>query len=182
MYDKVVNNLVSKYILEPALIPCLINTNIASRKGMGTKKGLELRKKFDRSFNSKYYILKCDISKYFASIDKDILKAKINRKIKDKDAINIINEILDSYDNGLCIGSNTSQILAIFYLNDLDHYIKEDTVKFVFRRDICQLHRGRWCQACRSQCTWPLSQGHSQVQSLGNCRVGHSSRSLISSC
>ncbi len=83
MYDKVVNNLVSKYILEPALIPCLINTNIASRKGMGTKKGLELRKKFDRSFNSKYYyILKCDISKYFASIDKDILKQKINRKIK----------------------------------------------------------------------------------------------------
>ncbi len=51
---------------------------------MGTKRGLELRKKFDRSFNSKYYILKCDISKYFASIDKDILKQKINRKIKDK--------------------------------------------------------------------------------------------------
>ena len=55
---RLLNNLVSKYILEPALIPCLINTNIASRKGMGTKKGLELRKKFDRSFNSKYYILK----------------------------------------------------------------------------------------------------------------------------
>ena len=35
MYDKVVNNLVSKYILEPALIPCLINTNIASRKRYG---------------------------------------------------------------------------------------------------------------------------------------------------
>jgi len=125
MYDKVVNNLVSKYILEPALLPCLIDANVASRRNMGTKKGLELRKKFDQSFNTKYYILKCDVSKYFASIDKTILKQKIRKRIKDQDALNIIDIIIDSYDCGLCIGSNTSQILAVFYLNDLDHYIKE---------------------------------------------------------
>ena len=72
MYDKVVNNLVSKYILEPAILPCLIDTNVASRKNMGTKKGLELRKKFDQIMKSNYYILKCDISKFFASIDVNI--------------------------------------------------------------------------------------------------------------
>ena len=103
MFDKVVNNLVSKHILEPALLPCLIDTNVASRKNMGTKKGLELRKKYDNKFKSKYYILKCDISKFFASIDKEILKKKIERRIKDKDALEIIYNIIDSYEGGLCI-------------------------------------------------------------------------------
>ena len=34
--------------------------------------------------------------------------------------------IIDSYEEGLGIGNMTSQVLAIFYLNDLDHYIKEE--------------------------------------------------------
>lgn len=74
---------------------------------------------------SKYYILKCDISKFFASINHDILKSKLKRRIKDKDALNIVFAIIDSDDDGLSIGNMTSQVLAIFYLNDLDHYIKE---------------------------------------------------------
>ena len=73
----------------------------------------------------KYYILKCDISKFFASIDRDRLKEKLKKKIKDKDALNIVFKIIDSDENGLSIGNMTSQILAIFYLNDMDHYIKE---------------------------------------------------------
>lgn len=72
-----------------------------------------------------YYILKCDISKFFASIDHDILKQKIKRRIKDKDALKIIFDIIDSEQNGLSIGAMTSQALAIFYLNDMDHFIKE---------------------------------------------------------
>jgi len=104
MYDKVVNNLVSKYILEPAILPCLVDTNVASRRNMGTRRGLELRKQFDNYFKGRdYFILKCDILKYFASIDLDILKVKIRRRIKDNDALNILDEIIDSYDNGLCI-------------------------------------------------------------------------------
>ena len=73
----------------------------------------------------KYYILKCDISQFFSSIDHNILKSKILRRIKDKDALKIIFDIIDSYSPGLGIGSMTSQVLAIFYLNDLDHFIKE---------------------------------------------------------
>ena len=109
-------------------MPCLIDQNVASRKGMGTHKGLEYAKEYNRKCKIKYkdyYILKCDISKFFASIDKEILKEKLKRKIKDKDAIDIVFKIIDSEENGLCIGTMTSQALAIFYLNDLDHYIKE---------------------------------------------------------
>ena len=114
--------------LYPAILPCLLNVNVASRKDMGTKKGLQLMNKFIRNCKiqyKKYYILKCDISKFFSSINHDILKEKILKRIKDKDAIKIVFDIIDSYSPGLGIGSMTSQVLAIFYLNDLDHFIKE---------------------------------------------------------
>ncbi len=126
--DKIINHLVSRFILYPAILPCLLDVNVASRKDMGTSKGLELSQKFHRKCKVKYkeyYILKCDISKFFASIDHDILKQKVLRRIKDKDALKIVFDIIDSNTNGLFIGAMTSQILAIFYLNDLDYFIKE---------------------------------------------------------
>ena len=139
MIDKIVNHLVSRYILYPAILPCLIDKNVASRKGLGTRAGLEAAKEFHRICKikyGKYYILKCDISKFFASIDIDILKNKIQRKIKDKEALKIVFDIIegDSKVTGLGIGNMTSQILAIFYLNDMDHYIKEELkIKYYIR-------------------------------------------------
>ena len=128
MLDKVINHLISRYILYPAILPCLIDANVASRKDMGTRKGLELCKKFHNVCKIKYkeyYILKADISKFFASIDHNILKEKLKRKIKDIEALKIVFDIIDSEANGLSIGNMTSQVLAIFYLNDMDHFIKE---------------------------------------------------------
>ena len=127
MYDKLINHLVSKYILYPSIIPCLIDSNCASRPNKGVKYALDLYYKYRRILDKKnkdYYILKCDIKSYFSSINIDILKRKIKTRIKDIDSLNIINKILDS-DDVLSIGFMSSQILGIFYLNDLDHYIKE---------------------------------------------------------
>lgn len=129
LQDKVINHLVARYILYPAIIPCLITENVASIKYRGTKRGLELFQEYQRKCKIKYqsyYILKCDISKYFASIDQTILKEKLRRKIKDKDALHIVDKIIESEEVGLGIGNMTSQVFAIFYLNDLDHYIKEE--------------------------------------------------------
>ena len=126
--DKVINQLVSKYILYPALLPCFIDANVAARKHLGVRKGLKLSKDYHRKckINYKnYYILKCDISKFFLNIDHSILKQKILKRIKDKDALKIVFDIIDSNTNGLYIGSMTSQTLATFYLNDLDHFVKE---------------------------------------------------------
>lgn len=128
MLDKVVNHLVSRYILYPAIMPCLLDINVASRPKLGTSKGLELEKKYSRICKQKYgnyYILKFDIEKFFASINKEILKEKLKKRIKDKDAIKIVFDIIDNEIEGLGIGSMTSQTLAIFYLNDLDHFVKE---------------------------------------------------------
>lgn len=128
MHDKIINHLISRHILYPALMPCLIYTNVASRKNLGTQKGIELATKFHRACKiqyGKYYILKCDVSKFFASIDHTILKEKLKRKIKEKKSLDVIFKIIDSDEAGLSIGNMSSQVLAIFYLNDLDHYIKE---------------------------------------------------------
>ncbi len=125
MQDKVINHLVTRQILYPALLPCLINENVASRENMGTKRGLEYYYRYIRICRIRYssfYILKCDISKYFASINHEILKQKLRRKIKDKESLKIIEDIIDSYEIGLEIGNMTSQCLAIFYLNDMDHF------------------------------------------------------------
>ena len=128
LQDKIINHLVSTFIVLPATTPCLIDSNVASRVGLGSKVGLELSQKFHRICNIKfthYYILKCDISKFFQSIDHKILMEKLKKRIKDTDALNILYKIIESDKNGLSIGAMSSQLLAVFYLNDLDHYIKE---------------------------------------------------------
>lgn len=137
MQDKVINHLVARHILYPAILPCLLDVNVASRKGLGTSEGIRLAMNFHRICRvkyKKYYILKCDISKFFASIDHDILKEKLKKRIKDKDALKIVFDIIDSEENGLSIGAMTSQVLAIFYLNDMDHFIKEELkIKYYVR-------------------------------------------------
>ena len=54
MLDKVVNHLVSRHILYPAILPCLIDTNVASRSNLGTKAGLEAVNEFHRKCKVKY--------------------------------------------------------------------------------------------------------------------------------
>lgn len=129
MKDKIVNHLIAREILYPAILPCLVPFNVASRPGMGTKKALEYLERYRIQFaakNEKYFMLKCDISRFFLSIDHKILKKKVRRRIKDPRALKIVFNVIDSYSTGIGIGSMTSQVLAIFYLNDLDHFIKEE--------------------------------------------------------
>lgn len=180
--DKVINHLIAKYFLIDVFDKTLIDFNIATRLNKGTHYGIKLTKKYLNEMKIKYdtfYYLKFDISKYFYNIDHEIVKKLINKKIKDKKVINIINNIIDStnreyvnneinnlkngeierinklniseyekeikikeinnipyYKNGkgLPIGNMTSQILAVTYLNELDHYIKEKLkIKYYIR-------------------------------------------------
>lgn len=141
--DKIINHFISYYYLYPLLENTLIDTNVASRKNKGTSYALiKLKEYLNKIKYQKFYILKCDIKKFFYNIDHEILKSKLKKKIKDEEILNIINQIIDStnkyniYENnkGLPIGNMSSQILAIYYLNEMDHYIKEKLkIKYYIR-------------------------------------------------
>ncbi len=158
--DKIINHLVSQYFLVNIFEKTLINENIATRKNKGTHYGLKLLKKYLNNLKDKnFYVLKFDISKYFFNLDHQIIKDIIRKKIKDKEVLKILDNIIDStneeYINleikkqkeinkldlpeynkgkGLPIGNMSSQIIAIMYLNELDHYIKKNLkIKYYIR-------------------------------------------------
>lgn len=141
--DKIINHFISYYYLVPLLEPSLIDINVATRKNKGTRYAIIKLKQYLNEIKHKdFYILKCDIRKFFYNIDHNILKDIIKKKIKDKDILNIVYCIIDSSNNyniyengkGLPIGNMTSQILAIYYLNELDHFIKEKLhIKYFIR-------------------------------------------------
>ncbi len=73
-----------------------------------------------------------DIRQYFPSIDHQLLKEKLRRRIKDVKVLNLLYKIIDGAPpgndlrrTGIPIGNLTSQFFANFYLDDFDHYIKE---------------------------------------------------------
>lgn len=105
----------------------------ACRKGKGNHKAVwDLKRKLKNKKG--YYCLKVDISKYFDSINCCFLLKKIERKIKDKKVINLIEKILKSNEQGIPIGNLTSQLFANIYLNELDSFIKRKMgVKYYFR-------------------------------------------------
>lgn len=153
--DKIVNHFVSNYYLIPILENSLIDTNVATRKNNGSKYAKDtlikyINKVLINEKGKEIYCLKIDISKYFYKIDHNLLIKKLEKKIKDKDIINLIkiiisetnkdyiNKNIEKYNRfykidipfykegkGLSIGAMSSQFLAIFYLSDLDHFIKE---------------------------------------------------------
>lgn len=81
--------------------------------------------KIIRKYNGKpLYCLKIDIRKYYPSINHDILKCVVRKKIKDKDLLWLLDEIIDSAD-GLPIGNYLSQFLANLFLAYFMHFVNE---------------------------------------------------------
>ena len=71
------------------------------------------------------YVMKLDVRKFFQSVSVAKVKELFRRKIKDKKALRLIDAILDNGGEGLPIGYYTSQWFSNFYLEWMDHYIKE---------------------------------------------------------
>ncbi len=124
--DRVVHHAVCN-IIDPLFEKTFVFDLYSNRKDKGTHKAVDRYQKFCR-LNE--YVLKCDICKYFASIDKHKLFEVIQRKIKDKRLLAVIKEIIWSYafngDTGLPLGNLTSQLFANIYLSGMDHFVKEE--------------------------------------------------------
>lgn len=87
------------------------------------KRYIERWVKSDRR-NTKYY-LKMDITKFYPSVDLGVLEIKLHTKVKDEKVLGLVHSILIKGE-GLPIGILVSQWFANFYLQDLDHYIKQE--------------------------------------------------------
>ena len=85
-------------------------------------------------FKGTRYCLKLDVHHFYQSISHKCLKEMLKRKFKDEKLLKLLYLIIDSTEEGLPIGNVTSQWLANFYLQGLDHYIKEKLhVKYYIR-------------------------------------------------
>ncbi len=132
--DRIVHHALCN-ILEPIYEKIFIYDSYANRKGKGTLKALERFDVFKRQVAVPYpdyvtgYCLKADIKHYFETVDHNILLNIIQRRIKDKNLLFLLKNILTNYSNGeqgkgMPLGNLTSQFLANVYLNELDQYVK----------------------------------------------------------
>ena len=95
--DRIVHRWVVDNFLEPAFVPQFISTSYACLKGRGMHRAaiyVQDTMKHCKRIWGEYYILKMDIAKYFDNINKKILLSILKRKIKDKDLIWLLEEIL----------------------------------------------------------------------------------------
>lgn len=86
--------------------------------------------------NPNFYIIKCDISKFFNSIDKEILFHLIEHRIKDKHFLRCTRSLIfdGRCGKGIPIGNYTSQFFANIYLTELDVFIKQTLrIKYYIR-------------------------------------------------
>jgi retron-type reverse transcriptase len=120
-------------VLEPIFVSLFTADTFSCIKGRGIHGAANAVKKALNDVQGTQYCLKLDIRKFYPSIDHEILKALLRRKIKDPDLLWLLDEIIDSAP-GVPIGNYLSQYFANFYLTYFDHWIKEQlAVRYYFR-------------------------------------------------
>jgi|SRR3989344_66382 len=121
-------------VLYPIFDTAFVHDSYSSRDYKGVHRGVERVQGFirraSRNYTQSAFILKCDIRKFFDSIDHEVLRGIIFRKIKDPRLQSLVRQILDSFQvqvtegKGLPLGNVTSQLFANIYLNELDQFAK----------------------------------------------------------
>ncbi len=121
--------------IEPVFMEVFCSHTCASIKGRGISKALDLVQEYLQDVPGTQYCLKIDVSKFYPSIDHEILKQLLERKFKDRRLLSLLFKIVDSVEGtGVPIGSYLSQYLANYYLAYFDHYLKEVLhLKYVVR-------------------------------------------------
>jgi retron-type reverse transcriptase len=141
--DRVVHHALIN-VIGPLFEASFIPQSYANQVGKGTHRAI---REVQSAMRLHRYVLHCDVRKYFPSIDLEILKGLIRRKIKDPGVLRLVDLIVDGSnpqerivqyfpgDNlftplerrrGLPIGNLTSQFFANVYLNGFDHFVKEE--------------------------------------------------------
>lgn len=141
--DRIVHHAIVQ-ILAPIWIKSFIRDTYASIPNRGIHDAVKRIKKLKHNWKN-HYVLKCDISKFYPSVNHQVLKGIISSKIKDKKLLTLLYEIIDS-ETGIPIGNYLSQYFGNVILSPLDHYIKETLkVKYYYRYcdDFILVHKNK---------------------------------------
>ncbi|MFH1611605.1 MAG: reverse transcriptase/maturase family protein [Patescibacteria group bacterium] len=144
--DRVVHHVIFQ-ALNPIFEPTFIFNSYSCRIGKGTHKGVKalvgMIRKVSQNYTHQCFVLKCDIRKFFDSIDQDILLNILNKRIADPRVMQILKAIIFSFSShqsnlfarkGIPIGNLVSQLFANIYMNEFDQFIKHDCgVKYYAR-------------------------------------------------
>jgi len=149
--DRIIHHCIMN-ILEPIWKTILIRDTYSSLPGRGIHDGAKRMKLFFKDEVGSRYCLKFDIAKFYPSVNHDILKALIRRKIKCAPTLRLLDHIIDSAP-GVPIGNYLSQYFGNLYLSYFDHWAKEVLGAKYYARycdDIVLLHKSkRWLHLAR---------------------------------
>jgi len=144
--DRVLHHAIFR-ILYPILDKGFIFDSYSCRLNKGTHRAVARLEKFCRKLSRNntrnIFAVKCDIKRFFDSVDQEILLNLIRRKVKDEDAVWLVKSVIRSFSlftptpsqsppraggedlcSGLPLGNVTSQLFANIYLNELDQFVK----------------------------------------------------------
>ena len=134
--DRILHHAVFR-ILNPLYDKTFISNSFSCRVGKGSHKGVLaveiMIRKESRNFTRSCFALKCDVRKFFDSIDHRTLISILDKRITDRDVMWLLEEVICSYSagqtnlfdrQGLPIGNLTSQLFANIYMNEFDQFVK----------------------------------------------------------
>ena len=122
-------------ILYPFFDKTFIADSFSCRNDKGTHKAINRFREFahivSKNNTKTCWVLKCDVRKFFASIDQDILLKILEESIKDERIVDLLSEIVSSFDGGkpilgLPLGNLTSQLFSNVYMNEFDQFVKHN--------------------------------------------------------
>ncbi len=130
--DRIVHQWYVEEFVKPYIVPRFIFTSFACIEDKGTHKSADCVQKYMRTFlrnHGDFWVLKCDIRKFFYNINPNILLNIMKKYIKDKKLMEFTRLLIfgsrdDDDSIGIPIGNYTSQYFANIYLNELDQYVK----------------------------------------------------------
>lgn len=130
--DRVVHHAIMN-VMEPIWTSVFIQHTYSCIKGRGIHAVLKDLKRDLKDVENTTYCLKLDIRKFYPTIDHEVLKVIVRRKVKDNKLLTLIDEIIDSAP-GVPIGNYLSQFFANMYLSYFDHWLKEEKrLKYYYR-------------------------------------------------
>ena len=130
--DRLVHHAVYR-ILYPFFDRTFVSDSSSCRLKKGTHKAVNRFRIFAYKATENHtrtaWVLKCDIRKFFASIDQATLLGILAEYIPDKNILSLISEIISSFSStekgiGLPLGNLTSQLFVNIYMNEFDQFVK----------------------------------------------------------